>query len=197
VSTMRSMKLGMLCFLASLLVGCGPSDIQVTDVKVIDVSSAPSIDKLEPIRDEQTLYFVVYFKSATDIRSFARRHEFTVNNEVSACSGGAVDKTKRLGLNMGVYDAFGEINIYTGVHTSSLREGEVFSYHLYFPVKVTKVIDYTSYDLVENTTDVCVLLDGGNMIGMGHRSNTIVIPRSVLSEALQKYEAAISGNSSH
>lgn len=186
VSAMRITKLCMLASLASFLAGCGPSDMNVTDVRVIDVSSAPKVDNIQLIRGQEVPLIVVYLKSSVDIRSFVRRYGFTVNSEASVCRGGAVDQVKLFEPYPDIYDTFGPISGNNGVHTSSLREGNAFSYHLYFPVKVTNVEGVARYDLKENPTDVCILLSGGNEIGMGFRSNTVVIPRRVLSKAVSR-----------
>ncbi len=158
--------------------------MMVTDVRVIDVSSTPKVDNIRPIRGQQELLIVVYLKSSTDIRSFVRRYGFTVNSEASVCRGDAVDQTKLLEPYPDVYDTFGPINANDGAHTSSHRDGDAFSYHLYFPVKVTNVEGVISYDLVKKPKDVCILLSGGNEIGVGFRSNTVIVPHSDLSKVV-------------
>ena len=48
------------------------------------------------------------------------------------------------------------------------------------------------YDLQQNPRDICFVVSGGNMAGLGYQSNIVVIPKEAIEAALRKDTATLS-----
>ena len=128
----------------------------------------------------------VLFSTKTDISSLAATQEYHITGNASFC-----------GLRNGNQVRLGPTAIYLNEERVSqrgprLQENMKIStvYHTYLPLhrkeETSPSIASPAFDLKTDPDDICFRVHGGNMLGMTFHSNTVVIPKEAVTEALEK-----------
>ena len=125
--------------------------------------------------------FRVGIHTTPDLVSYADRTGFKISAAMSLCTNGQFDPARPLQSDPNVHDTRG-----TGVHADA-PAAPWADYFLYARVRAVPLTGQNIqwYDLAQMPQDVCVVLQGGEMLTGSFRSNTLVIPTGVIAGALR------------
>lgn len=137
------------------------------------------------------------FSTSRELASFSRQYEYTVFEAVSVCDDGRFDEARQVAPTRHVYDDLGDGNQRSRnspVQTQG-PDGR-FTYWLFLDLATRarpegSHIDpsgfFIDHDLRRDRDDLCFVLRGGAMWGLGwHRSKTVVIPYAAIRAALDR-----------
>lgn len=158
---------------ALLLSGCATifkdvvKDVHFSGVSLISANDAPFDSKMPPQQDRKVL--LVSLTTGRDLESAAQDHDiFALHADVFYCD------TKEKVSWSGVY---------------AVPPPGSDSYHVWFDYYslVHFADDYVQYDLRRNPKDLCLTISGNPYMGLGVGllTNTVVIPRQAIIDALR------------
>jgi hypothetical protein len=188
-------RLSLVACIAMLLICCTScsfvsippvDDLKLVAVDVVRARDMPDHDWLASSRPADLLVFRIRFSTAHDFDRLAKRYGYGAKSTISICKGNSVDPAKEIGY-LQVDDEFGSISPYWQSkvpYRDKTAAGEVI-YHVYFNVSFEGGNGAFAYDLSHVPEDICVRIEGGNGF-IGFISNTLVIPRRVIVNALRR-----------
>lgn len=190
------------CVLGAPLGACisynTPSDLTFVAVEAVDYYERPELPALgdfqivpripdnEAEPKHHRLLLRVQFLTSVDLARFSRSHSYNLGRRAFFCARPDEER------GMGNPDVFWQGQNVGNLAQESLREsGEEEGAPIVYYVFIEAVRGETQsipprppYDLRREPRDMCFQLSGGNQLG-GYRSNTVVVPQSAISEALQ------------
>ncbi len=180
-----------LLVVAGLEVACSvPPVSPVHDLKLlhVDVVEPSQIPKQDKFWDYKTPLVRVEFSSMTDFQNVANTWVYWIGNRVSPCADKSIDEKRLIEGYPDVFDQTASVYTYDKRKTSrtSRDTSAPIIYHIYFAPQQS-VRGWRTYDLVRNPADVCFAVVGfGERLPIGFRSNTVVISRQMLIDALER-----------
>jgi|SRR5579862_3689372 len=173
------MLLILACFLITFVLGCSSLGVTPDRPAVIslDLVSAQGLRDLAWLNFQQAdkeQFLRVTFSTNADLRSFVARSSSTLWARVYTCHMGHPDFTNELGDVKFVYDERGTVYPANESDVSSAIKGK-YVYHTYF----RKPSDLSD--------DVCVVLNGGQMLGGSFESDPMDIPKAMIDAAVLEY----------
>ncbi len=195
------MKIIIVCCL--LLTGCGTlfapniDDLKLINVNIVNLLEKPKNLEYPMNRSSQEL-LEINFISHKNLLSIARDHEFNLSNKIFFCTDGPDKYT--FGLGRGLSSVYyynndnsqsSDIVLYDENFTISPVNG-VFNYSVYIAsnnnARVNAVGEKVpAYDLHSLPDNLCVRVQGGNMLGTYFVSNIFTIPTELILDAIRKY----------
>ncbi|MGV8998079.1 MAG: hypothetical protein ACOH12_14145 [Parvibaculaceae bacterium] len=189
------MPLCLVALCGCALIDSSRSNLHYASTKIVDLKDEPPATWFLQKRPPSTLALLVNFTTDESLTKLAHRHEFNIVNEASLCdSAGEIDLSKELQNDSSVYDSFGLATTYDKSDTQNSRLSNV-SYHVYINLKGIPLAgdpDVFLYDLKSAPQNVCVRLSGGNMLGSKITSNTFVVPKMAIVNALKDADLTLS-----
>jgi hypothetical protein len=178
---------------AVLLGGTGPRDLQFTSVEIVDLKDLADIVWLGNDPRPSRAVAKIDLSTKMDLEDFARRHEFSVANVVSVCTGENIDKARALRRDVYVYDSVGQVDPFRKDEAAPPeRRDTPHSYHVYVylkPIKLAGNPDIFDYDLKQAPVDICIQFAGRNMAGRRFSSNVVRVPKDTLAGAESRTES--------
>lgn len=169
------------------LQSCGPDlhGLKLDSVKTVPASDVPRFVSLARANRPGALYLDVRFSAERDLSNYADEYGYNIFADASVCRDGQIDVSKLLRSDVWVYDGLGMIEARREIDpTNSVLP----IYHLYIdtgsvPLASGPVFEY---NFRRDPEDVCVKLRGGNMLGDSFTSNTFMIPKAAIAEAMHR-----------
>jgi len=180
------------------LASCGFSGPRIGPLKVESVEVLQQQSQI-PNLDKGTIVLVpvvmVTFSAKMDLGKLAKEG-YNISNRTSVCDGASIDFRQLIQGYPGVYDLHKDLYSFrvAGSSRSTSTNSGPISYHLYFDPRQSGFPNFHAYDLIHNPQDVCFRVDGVNegipllseLLAMGIRSDTVVIPKQTLIEAFRR-----------
>lgn len=180
-----STLLGLLS-LQSCALSPGPDlhGLKLSSVKVVSASDVVGFLLLAKKAPPDKRFLDVHLSAERDLIKYAKQYEYNILNETSLCREGQLDPSKQLQNDSYVYDRLGVVE---AVRKADDGGQDQAGYDLYIAVQSVPLASgqVFEYNLQRDPQDVCVRLRGGNMLGDSFTSNTIVIPKAVIAEAMR------------
>ena len=180
---------------ASPLQSCAASPaIKIDDLKLIRVEIVQQewIPKQDRFWDDGVItapLFKITFRSKFNLEVLARTEHYNIDNVTSLCRNSTIDQSSRLRGFPSVFDSVGRIDEFramTKPGNNTIRE-DGFEYHVYFDIRQSGIRGFYSYDLVHQSADVCITVNGTQEIAFGianrFTSNTLLVPKEMISAA--------------
>jgi hypothetical protein len=147
--------------------------------------SAQIVDTKVLARKDHLAELAVRVSFSTDVKlvELVKDNEYNIGNAISLCSDGKFDSTKI--LQGGIYD-FNDSGLVDAYRATQLSP-DVYYFDVYLKsVPLAGKPNTFIYDLHYQPEDICFYLRGGNMIGQTIHSNTAILPKELLRDALSR-----------
>ncbi|TVQ83810.1 MAG: hypothetical protein EA357_05140 [Micavibrio sp.] len=176
----------------------GIKDIKLVSVEVVSIKHKPSSIGYDEIQwdghgDIPRQKLKIRFSTKTDISVLAATQGYHTGIEAFFCE---LQNEVQTGLR-GHYIYLGDEIVSTRGPKLQENMKRPAIYHAYLSLhrreETNPSIASPAYDLRTDPDDICFRVRGGNMIGMTFHSNTVVIPKEAVVEALAKTVMAPKG----
>lgn len=175
----------------AILSGCSliaDRDLHIADAAVTGIAYddpyAPGWDK----PGDQNAFVDVTFSADRDLIAYSDEYDHSLYAEASRCTGGAFDASKLVRVQSYFHKWNGEVDD----RSEPPQAGAPgiwryrISLNLAAHVVPTDASDAFDYDLRAQPQDVCIHIRGAQMLGRSYVSNTLVIPKAAIAEAIAK-----------
>jgi hypothetical protein len=189
-NTLHSAKLLIAIVLAAgAIIGCASAPIP--GIRLLSVEPAEHGEFGDVLHDRPLRSLKVNFALDVDLFQVAKRREFNIGFEAYFCSPNDPSRV-RIG---GGYVYSGEMRV------SPYQQGSVAStnvYHVFLPIQRAAITEGNlpspKVDLLSESRDICVRIDGGNMLGESLRSDEMVVSKALIANALREVPAKSKGS---
>ena len=172
--------------LALLLGGCVtsmPTDLTVVAVEAVDSRNTPELHEPQAQAGQDAPFRMlirVSFTSSTDLLSLARDMSSNLGNTGFLC------RTPDIRAGVSYPDIFSEGKRIEPLVAVTTRQ-ERSAYYVFVVVEQQRSTwaSHHRFDLRQHPEDVCFYVRGGNSLGLGYKSNVVVILGAVIAAALR------------
>lgn len=161
-------------------------DLTFSSAAVVDLKDQANIVWLSKQARPSRPMAALSFSARTDLTAFAHQHEYNFSNVVTVCNQGKIDETKELQNDAYVYDDDGTVDAYQKKEAPGAQPK---TYHVYVylkPIALAGKTDAFAYDLQHRPEELCIQLQGGNMLGSQFSSNVLVVPKEAIASAISR-----------
>jgi hypothetical protein len=160
-------------------------ELQLVSVDVLRERQLPQSDKDWPSGTFSSPLIRVTFASRSDLADLATRWHYTVSNTTTTCPESGAGHSREIEGFPYVFDQYRWINEYERPRSSrGTSTADSILYHIYFEPAQIGIFPY-SYDLISDPRDICFFVHGASWYAR-ITSNTVVIPKRVLVDALSR-----------
>jgi hypothetical protein len=126
--------------------------------------------------------FLRYLGQPLNLYNIAERFAYSVWENASLCTSGAIEKNQLIVTLVYVYGEFGQVQQYNNPLADYPYISQ--SFHIYILPKNEREC-FTNpcsikYDLVSNPHDICFKISGGALLTKPLESNVVLVPKSAL-----------------
>lgn len=163
------------------------NDLSLVSIQRTNLQDHPEITWLSNSPRPSEPLIEILVETSTNLANLAIDYEYNVFPSASTCEHNNSSAPEKIQIIHEIYDSIGPIDSKTP--RNHQNKGKKITYHIFAYARSIKTIGYfetKQYNLINNPSDICIKINGGNMLKREFTSNTIYVKKSDISDLWEK-----------